>query len=58
LPIQENGKFRHTIIVNDTMSEDEVIQRAKNEVKVINFINKRPIKKIIYVKNKILNFII
>jgi hypothetical protein len=40
------------------MDEQTVIAKAKAELKVINFIKNRNIKKIIYVKHKILNFIL
>jgi leucyl-tRNA synthetase len=58
LPIQENGKLRCTIQINKDTTEAEVIQLAMSENKVQNFINGRSIKKTIYVKNKILNFIV
>jgi leucyl-tRNA synthetase len=58
LPIQENGRLRHTIQIHKDALEKEVIALATKEIKVQNFINNRPIKKIIYVKNKILNFIL
>jgi leucyl-tRNA synthetase len=38
-------------------SQELVIQKAYSEPKVIKFINDRSPKKIIYIKNKILNFI-
>jgi leucyl-tRNA synthetase len=57
LPIQENGKLRHIIQINKDATEKDVIALATREMKVQNFINNRSVKKIIYVKNKILNFI-
>ncbi|MDR0740059.1 MAG: leucine--tRNA ligase [Mycoplasmataceae bacterium] len=57
LPIQENGKLRATIQINLDDSQELVIQKAYSEPKVIKFINDRSPKKIIYIKNKILNFI-
>jgi leucyl-tRNA synthetase len=58
LPVQENGKLRATISVNknDTQAQVELI--ALKDVKVIRFINGRKVKKIIYVPDKILNFIL
>lgn len=58
LPIQENGKLRDVIEINIGESKEEIIDKAKNREKVIKFINGREIKKIIYVPNKILNFIL
>ena len=58
IPIQENGKYRCVIEINPEWTEEEVISKVKLQPKVINFINNRQIKKIIYVKNKIVNIIV
>jgi leucyl-tRNA synthetase len=58
LPIQENGKLRTTISIKLNEAQDKVEQQAYNDPKVIKFLNGRKPKKIIYVKNKILNFIL
>ncbi len=58
IPIQENGKLRDVIEINLNDDKDTIISNAKSREKVIAFIGNRPIKKIIYVPNKILNFIL
>jgi leucyl-tRNA synthetase len=58
IPIQENGKLRDTIVVPINIDEQDLINEIKKLPKVINFINNRPIKKIIYITNKIVNIII
>ncbi len=58
IPIQENGKLRDVIEIEINDDKDSIIEKAKSQEKVIKFINGRPIKKIIYVPNKILNFIL
>lgn len=57
LPIQENGKLRATINIKKDASQAEVEKLACVEPKVVKFIDGRKPKKVIYVKNKILNFI-
>ncbi|GHU27616.1 hypothetical protein FACS1894152_4470 [Bacilli bacterium] len=58
LPIQENGRLRATITITKDLDQHEVEQLAFKEPKVMAFINGRKPKKVIYVKNKILNFIL
>lgn len=57
IAIQVNGKLRSSIEINPDMPEDEIKSLAIKDEKVIKFINK-DIKKIIYVKGKILNIVI
>ncbi|MDR1235265.1 MAG: leucine--tRNA ligase [Mycoplasmataceae bacterium] len=57
LPVQENGKLRTTIIINKNDTQTQVELIALKDIKIIRFINGRKPKKIIYVPNKILNFI-
>ena len=56
LPIQINGKLKGTVLVNKDAEQKEVI----NEIKALNKINIEydKAKKIIFVPNKIINFII
>jgi leucyl-tRNA synthetase len=58
LPIQENGKLRATITIKKDADQHDAEQLALKEPKVIAFIGERKPKKVIYVKNKILNFIL
>ena len=54
--IQINGKLRGDIEVNSTISESEILDEAKYVVK--NHLEGNVIKKTIYIKGKIINFVI
>ncbi|MDR1991354.1 MAG: leucine--tRNA ligase [Mycoplasmataceae bacterium] len=58
LPIQENGKLRATILIKKDELQAQVEKQAYATEKVKLFLKNRKPKKIIYVKNKILNFIL
>lgn len=55
IPIQVNGKLRGKITVEKTTPEDEIKQKAVEEVKPYLTSD---IKKIIYIPNKIFNIVI
>lgn len=58
LPIQVNGKTRGTITVSsNNLSEEAVIAEAKKDTKIQSYIEGKELK-MIYVKGKILNFIV
>jgi leucyl-tRNA synthetase len=58
LPVQANGKLRATIQIKLNDNQTQVEQQAYKDPRVINFLNGRKPKKVIYITNKILNFII
>ncbi len=58
IPVMINGKLRDVLKVKSEISEQEIIDIAKQQPKVIKFIGDKPIKKIFYVKNKIVNILI
>ena len=58
LPVMVNGKLRDVVVVKTDCEEDEALNIAKNSSKIKSFIENKEIKKVIYVKNKILNIII
>ncbi len=58
LPIQINGKLRDTLEVDTNASQDSIVKLALASDKIKNLIGSKPIKKTIFVKGKILNFII
>ena len=58
IPIMVNGRLRDVLKVNVSISKDEIISLSKKQPKIIKFIGSKPIKKIIYVKNKIVNILI
>lgn len=58
LPIQINGKLRGVLEVNATDNEDVVMQKAIAVLIEKNAINPSSIKKKIFVKGKIINFVV
>jgi leucyl-tRNA synthetase len=56
--IQINGKLRSRIDINTKLSKEEVIKIAKDDCKVQEYINDKEIVKLIYVPNKLINFVI
>lgn len=58
LPIQINGKLRDTIEVDVSLDQKEVVKLALAKDKIKTTIADKPIKKTIFVKGKILNFIV
>lgn len=57
ISIQVNGKLRSVIVIKDELSEGEVVELAKKENNVKKYLNSN-IKKVIYIKNKIVNFVV
>lgn len=58
IAIQINGKLRGTIEKNDSDSQDEIIEKSKLVENVAKYLQDKNIKKVIYVENKIINFIV
>jgi leucyl-tRNA synthetase len=58
LIIQIGGKVRDKIKVKMDISEDEAKELARQSEKIKNFIGAKPIKKIIFVKNRLINIVI
>ena len=56
--IQVNGKKRGLINIKKNTEEDSLVNIIKKDQKISKFINGKIIKKQIFIKNKILNFII
>ncbi len=56
--VQVNGKVRANIEAPKGISEKEVIDLAENNEKVATYISNQEIKKIVYVTNKLINFVI
>jgi len=56
IPVQVNGKLRATVMVNPEIAQDEIINQIKEEGKLnIDF---NAIRKVIYIKGKIVNIIV
>lgn len=58
IPICINGKLKSTIKIATNSSEQAVVDLAKSDEKIIAALNAKPIKKQIYVTNKMLNFVV
>lgn len=56
--IQVNGKIKARIIVGKDLPKNEIIELAKKDDNVLATIDNKPIKKEIYVPNKLLNIVI
>ena len=56
--IQINGKKRGLITVDTDMSEDEIAEYIKNEKLIEKYLNNAKLIKKIYVKNRLINYII
>ncbi len=54
--VQVNGKVRSTIEVETDSDEQTVVGIAKKDTKVQKYLTSEP-KKVIYVKNRLLNFV-
>ncbi len=57
LPIQINGKVKWTICIERWLSEEEIINKVMEIQRYVNYTNSW-IKKVIYVKDKIINILV
>jgi len=57
ISVQVDGKPRLTIEVKKDTPKDELINMAKNNDKVAKWISRKAIKKIVYISNKVINFV-
>ncbi|MCX7735449.1 MAG: leucine--tRNA ligase [Candidatus Kapabacteria bacterium] len=55
---QVNSKIRSKMMLNSDMTQDEIEKIALKDSNVLKHINNQPIKKTIFVKNKLINFIV
>ena len=58
IPIQINGKVRDKLIVAPGISEEEVKKIALDNAKIKNWLEGKKVKKIIYIKDKILSIVL
>ncbi|HEX5455754.1 MAG TPA: leucine--tRNA ligase [Candidatus Saccharimonadales bacterium] len=56
--IQVNGKVRANITMASDASEEEIMESAKADKKVQEHINKKKVRKTIYVPGKLVNFVV
>ncbi|MBF0552356.1 MAG: hypothetical protein HQK60_17725, partial [Deltaproteobacteria bacterium] len=58
LVIQVNGKLRSRLTIAVDTDEEEIKQRALEDEKIVTFIGGAAVKKVILVKNKLVNIVI
>ncbi len=58
LAVAVNGKTRSILEIDSSASEEEIKEKALNDEKVASFIGNNPIKKVIVVKGRMVNFVI
>ena len=56
--IQVNGKKRNIISVEKNLKEEEIIKQIKNEKLIDKYLNNGKLIKTIYVKNRLINYIV
>ena len=56
--VQINGKLRHKVIVPAFYEEEEIKTAVLNEKRIKDLINNKKIKKIIYIKDKLINIVL
>lgn len=58
MPVQINGKVRGKIVIDADATQEQILEVAKAEEHISPLLEGKPIKKLIYVKGKILNIVI
>jgi leucyl-tRNA synthetase len=58
IPIQINGKLRGRVKVLRDSSEEDVLEKALNDEKIKKYIDEKRIKRVIYIKNRLLNIVV
>ncbi|MFL2559761.1 MAG: leucine--tRNA ligase [Gammaproteobacteria bacterium] len=56
--VQINGKLRGKILIDIQEDELNVKERATNDVKISSYLKNKEIKKVVYVKGKLINFVL
>lgn len=56
--IQVNGKFRQRLKIEADLEDSDVKTKVKNSVEMKKWLSGKKIKKVIYVKNRLINFVI
>jgi leucyl-tRNA synthetase len=58
IAVQVNGKVRAEIMINISEEEEEIKRKASSDESVLKFTTGKEIKKIIYVKNRLVNIVV
>ena len=57
IPVQVNGKRRSEILVSSDLTQEDILDIARNDFKVISFLEGKAIANEIYVKGRIVNIV-
>ena len=58
IPLQVNGKLRSKIVVPADSSQDDIVARAQQDDKVLEWLKGASPRKVIYVEKKLVNFVV
>ena len=58
IAVQITGKMRGTIIATNNATQEDIVNSVYKDIKLGKYLENQSIKKVIYVPNKIINFII
>jgi len=58
IAIQVNGKLRSRLVVPRGMAEKEVVERVLADEAVRKFVDGQPLKKVIYVQDRLVNLVV
>ncbi len=58
IPVQINGKVRGRVTVAAGASQEEVLEKAKEDAGVAMHLNGKTVRKVIFVKDKMLNLVV
>ena len=58
IAVQVNGKLRSRLTVPRGLAQDEVLARAMADESVKRFVDGQPVRKVIYVQDRLLNLVI
>jgi len=56
--VQVNGKVRGRVTVSRGASEAEVVARAMQDESVRKFVDGKPVRKTVYVQDRLVNFVV
>jgi len=56
--VQINGQKKAVILANKDMNQKEIEELAKNDPKIKKILEEKKITKTIFIKNKLINFVI
>jgi len=58
IPLQINGKLRSTMQVSADAGEDDILERARNDARMQEWLKGATPRRVIYVEKKLVNFVV